>query len=48
MSKNSAKQNLTQLQEWLEVFKKKNNSSKGPKRFSKADHYKNKGVRNGR
>ena len=48
MSKNSSKQLATQLQSWLETFKKKDNSQRGPRKFSKADHYKSKGVRDGR
>ena len=40
MSKNSPRQNLMQLKEWLEVFKKGKPQAKGTRRFSKADHYK--------
>jgi len=40
MSKNSPRQNLIQLKEWLEVFKKGKDTATGKrKRFSKADHY---------
>ena len=44
MSKTSAKQRYVQLMEWLEVTKKKSNTTNKPLQFSKADYYKSKGV----
>ena len=40
MSKSSNKQKVTQLKEWLKTIKGGDNSSKKPRKFSKADHYK--------
>jgi hypothetical protein len=41
MSKNSAKQNLTQLKEWLKTRgTSTEDTSKSPRKFSKSDHYK--------
>ena len=40
MSKSSSKQKITQLKEWLKTIKGNDNSSKKPRKFSKADHYK--------
>ena len=44
MSKNSAKQRITQLKEWLVTFKKGAPEQEGKRtsKFSKADHYKKK------
>ena len=44
MSKNSAKQRITQLKEWLATRSTGSNDSKKERKFSKADHYKNKLV----
>jgi len=40
MSKNSAKQRITQLKEWLATRSTGSNDSKKERKFSKADHYK--------
>lgn len=40
MSKNSAKQNVEQLIDWLEWRKSVNAKKEGKPKFSKADHYK--------
>jgi hypothetical protein len=48
MSKNSAKSNYEQLMSWLETFTKsrgKEQKDQHQTKFSKADHYKSKGVR---
>ena len=48
MSKTSAKQRYTQLNEWLLTFKKstkKTGKTVVKQRVSKMEHYKNKGVR---
>lgn len=47
MSKSNARQRYFQLTEWLESRKKFGNTTKPAKakNFSKADHYKSKGVR---
>ncbi len=40
MSKNSPKQRLLQLREWLKSNKTTTNSSEPTKKFSKSDYYK--------
>tara|TARA_R100000951_G_C2550694_1_gene152341 strand:+ start:76 stop:234 length:159 start_codon:yes stop_codon:yes gene_type:complete len=40
MSKNSAKQNITQLKEWLSTRSTGGTTVKKERKFSKADHYK--------
>lgn len=46
MSKTSPKQRYIQLKEWLAVFKQDSPSKPNKKkRFSKADHYKQKRVK---
>ena len=40
MSKNSPKQRLTQLKEWLSTRRTGETSTKKQHKFSKADHYK--------
>ena len=46
MSKNSAKSQYTQLTEWLTTLSRKStpNTKQTPAKFSKADHYKQKGA----
>ncbi len=40
MSKNSAKQRITQLKEWLKARNTGGNGTKKSQKFSKANHYK--------
>lgn len=40
MSKNSSRQRLIQLKEWIESRASGGNNTKKPRKFSKADHYK--------
>ena len=40
MSKSSTRQKVTQLKGWLKTMQTNDNSSKKPRKFSKADHYK--------
>ena len=40
MSKNSPKQRLKQLKEWLKTRNTGGNDTKKPRKFSKANHYK--------
>lgn len=47
MSKNSSKQRLTQLKEWLATRSTGESSTKKQRKFSKADHYKKANSRYG-
>jgi len=44
MSKQSAKQRYTQLMDWLPTFRRNTPKTNKPKKQSRMDYYKNKGV----